>query len=305
MKKFVKVLIALILLLSLVGLSNTQTASAANAFIKPNNGSYTSYFGYRTVNGVYGFHAGVDIGANGSTLNIAASAAGTVRSVTTHSGGLGKHIVLRHTLGGKTYDTVYGHLSAFSVSVGQTVSQGQKIGTMGTTGYSTGTHLHFEIHPNGRVNTSTAVDPIPYLNGTINPAPDVNYHQYDGTWAVVKIVNPTGGSYANLFEYVGYGIKGTLPVGNTYKVYGHKEYASNGDLYYNVGPGYIHGNYGEVNNHHAVVSGTITTYNSPNGTVNRSLASGTYRVHAARDGWYDLGASTWVKADQIKVIKNP
>ena len=88
-------------------------------------------------------------------------------------------------------------------------------------------------------------------------------------------------------------------------MYDKKEYTDTGVLYYNVGPGYIHNAYGVINNHHAVVSSSITTYNSPNGSVNRTLAAGTYKVHAAKDGWYDLGGSTWVRDNQIKVIKNP
>ena len=307
MKKIVKILAVFVLMLSVLGLVNSQSASAASTFIKPNDGSYTSYFGMRTIEGqAPRMHYGVDIGRNGSTLNIKASAAAKVNRVVYNHSSLGNYIILRHTLGGKTYDTLYGHLSSISVSSGQSVSQGSKIGVMGTTGRSTGVHLHFELHPGGYGGNATAVNPLPYLNGTINPAPPaVDYHEYDGTWAVVKIVHPAGGSTANLFANVGSGIIKTLPVGGVYKVYGKKHYNDNGDLWYDVGPGYIKYNYGEINNHHAVVSSTITTYNSINGSVNRSLSPGTYSTHGAQDGWYNLGANTWVKADQVKIIKNP
>lgn len=305
MKKFVKVLAVFVMLMSMLGMANIQSASAASSFIKPNDGSYTSYFGMRQLSGSEPrMHYGVDIGGNGSSLNIKASASGTVSRVVYGHYGFGNYVILRHSLGGKTYDTVYAHLSSVSVSTGQSVSQGSKIGVMGSTGNSTGIHLHFELHPGGYAGNSSAVNPMPYINGTIDPEP-VTYHEYDGTWAVAEIVHPNGGSTANLFANVGYGIIRTLPVGDVYKVYGKKHYNDNGDLWYDLGPGYIKYNYGKINNHHAVVSSTISTYNSINGSFNRSLSPGTYSTHGAQDGWYNLGANTWVKADQIKVIKNP
>lgn len=284
-------------------------AFAATAFDWPSAGVVTSEFGYRDGR----LHSGIDMDITvAGTTPIKASAAGRVLTAyagcpNTPSyscgGQLGNHIILRHTVNGKTYDTVYAHLqSNLTVSVNQTVSQGQQLGWMGNSGNSTSQHLHFEIHPGGRIDQSTARNPRDYI-GKIDVQP--TYHTYDGTWAIVEITNPNGGSTANLFGNVGYGIIGTLDVGGAYKVYGKREYAENGDLYYNVGPGYIHHAYGILKNHHAVVSGTINTYNSPNGTFNRTLAAGTYKVHAAQDGWYNLGGTTWVNANQIKVIKNP
>jgi murein DD-endopeptidase MepM/ murein hydrolase activator NlpD len=67
----------------------------------------------------------------------------------------GYYVIVDH---GNGLKTLYAHLRSISVSVGQTVSQGQTLGPSGTTGYSTGVHLHFEVHKNG-----TRVDPIPYL----------------------------------------------------------------------------------------------------------------------------------------------
>lgn len=315
MKKSVKIFVALALMFTLMSTLNTPGASAAQFFIKPSAGSYTSPFGYRASTGTY--HYGIDI-ATGGTVAVNASAAGTVRVAangcadvgfygSTCNSGWGNYIIVTHSAAnGQVFETVYAHLKgALSVSVGQKVSQGQRLGTMGSSGSSTGQHLHFELHKGMRSGSSTAVDPMPYITGQIDPSP-VTYHTYDGTWAVVKIVSPTGGSTANLFQHVGYGIIGTLPVGNTYKVYDQAVYSEDETKYYNVGPGYIHHAYGEVNNHHAVVDVAITTYTQPNGTVvNRTVEKGTYRIHAAKDGWYDLGASTWVKADKIKVIKNP
>ena len=86
----------------------------------------------------YGYQHAMDIAGGG---NIYAAAAGTVETATYQSGGFGNYIVILHNDGTRT---LYGHLSSRSVSAGQYVSQGQKIGVMGSTGNSSGTHLHFE-----------------------------------------------------------------------------------------------------------------------------------------------------------------
>lgn len=96
-------------------------------------------------------HAGVDF--TGSKT-IKASDGGTVTFVGTKSG-YGKTIIIDH---GNGFETLYGHLSSYSVSKGDKVDKGDSIGVMGNTGRSTGTHLHFEIHKNG-----SAVNPLSYL----------------------------------------------------------------------------------------------------------------------------------------------
>jgi len=80
----------------------------------------------------------MDIAGGG---NILAAEAGTVETATYQSGGFGNYVVIKHSSG---YRTLYGHLSSYSVTPGQKVSKGQKIGVMGSTGNSSGTHLHFE-----------------------------------------------------------------------------------------------------------------------------------------------------------------
>lgn len=86
----------------------------------------------------YGYQNALDIAGGG---NIYAAAAGTVETAAYQSGGFGNYIVIRHGDGTRT---LYAHLSSRSVSEGQQVSQGQTIGVMGTTGNSSGVHLHFE-----------------------------------------------------------------------------------------------------------------------------------------------------------------
>ena len=98
-------------------------------------------------------HRGIDI-ARPTSRAILASDNGVVVSVGP-DGGYGNKVVIDHNNG---YKTLYAHLASIKVSVGQTVSQGTKLGVMGTTGHSTGIHLHFEVTKNG-----TLVDPMSVL----------------------------------------------------------------------------------------------------------------------------------------------
>lgn len=130
-------------------------------FIRPASGGVSQGFGPASgVNG-YTFHNGVDIsGPVGSPIR--AAAAGTV--ITAGSGGpYGNHVMISHFLDGQVYTTVYAHMNSLSVGAGQTVSQGQSLGTLGSTGNSTGPHLHFELHV-GRYQYS-ATGPA----NTVNP----------------------------------------------------------------------------------------------------------------------------------------
>ena len=145
--------------------TNTGT-TITGAFIKPASGYISSPFGYRTspINGAQEFHRGVDIAGSGT---ISAAQAGVVEVATYHYS-YGNYVVINHgKINGVTIKTLYAHMqSGLSVSVGQTVSQGQKIGVMGTTGSSTGVHLHFEVQENGAV-----VNPMSYINGITTGTP--------------------------------------------------------------------------------------------------------------------------------------
>ncbi|NLD31442.1 MAG: LysM peptidoglycan-binding domain-containing protein, partial [Trichococcus flocculiformis] len=98
---------------------------------------------------------------------ISAAQTGVVEVATYHYS-YGNYVVINHgKINGVTIKTLYAHMqSGLSVSVGQTVSQGQKIGVMGTTGSSTGVHLHFEVQENGAV-----VNPMNYINGITTGTP--------------------------------------------------------------------------------------------------------------------------------------
>lgn len=109
-------------------------------------GRLSSNFGYRThpITGVRTFHAGIDIAA--PTGNpVYAYADGTVIQVGWHNS-YGKYIMISHGAG---LVTVYMHLSSFAVDSGDKVRVGEKIGNVGNTGFSTGSHLHFEVRLNG------------------------------------------------------------------------------------------------------------------------------------------------------------
>ena len=109
----------------------------------------SSYFGYRWGK----VHEAIDIAGSGEGSPIYAAGAGTVVTARTNSGSLGTYVTISHSNG---YYTLYGHMSSRTVSEGQTVAKGQQIGTMGHTGFATGTHLHFGLYYGG----------LPYRDGT-------------------------------------------------------------------------------------------------------------------------------------------
>lgn len=146
--------------------SNGTTGSTHAELIYPlmNPAPMTSRYGWRThpLTGTRRFHSGVDIGAPSGTP-VVATASGTVVSAG-WNGGYGKAIVIQH---GDTQQTLYGHLSEISVQAGQTVPQGTVIGLVGSTGNSTGPHLHFETRSPG-ANGWVAVDPTPEVQYAID-----------------------------------------------------------------------------------------------------------------------------------------
>jgi murein DD-endopeptidase MepM/ murein hydrolase activator NlpD len=120
-------------------------------YIWPTKGVLTSGFGWRWGR----MHKGIDIASSIGTPVVAA-AAGTVVSAGWNDGGYGYLVEIRHEDGSLT---LYAHNSRILVREGQYVEQGQPISEMGSTGYSTGPHLHFEIHPSGQ----GAVNPMAYM----------------------------------------------------------------------------------------------------------------------------------------------
>ena len=125
-------------------------AARAPLVVRPADGAYTSGFGMRWGS----MHSGIDI-ANVEGTPIRAVADGTVID-SGPAQGYGQWIRIRHEDGSIS---VYGHMQSLYVAVGEQVHAGQDIAGMGSLGFSTGSHLHFEIWPDG----ATAVDPEPWL----------------------------------------------------------------------------------------------------------------------------------------------
>jgi murein DD-endopeptidase MepM/ murein hydrolase activator NlpD len=112
----------------------------------------------------YGPHAGIDL-SNSQSVPILAAASGTVTVSGVHTA-YGEYISIKHTINGQDYVTKYAHLAAGSrrVKVGDIVASGQQIGMMGSTGNSTGPHLHFEIHKGQDQFQASAQNPRDYIS---------------------------------------------------------------------------------------------------------------------------------------------
>lgn len=137
------------------GSSSSSPVMGTGKFIQPASGRLSSNFGYR-IHPVYKyrkFHSGVDIAAPGGTPIYAADNGRVIFSG--RKGGYGNTVIVDHG-GGLT--TLYAHCSALYASVGKKVSKGTHIAAVGSTGLSTGNHLHFEVRVNG-----SPVNPLNYL----------------------------------------------------------------------------------------------------------------------------------------------
>lgn len=133
----------------------SKGAEATGALVWPYDGPITSPFGWRThpIFGTQTFHTGIDIGADHGDPVVAAD--GGVVIYADWMGGYGKAVIIDH---GGGISTLYAHNSQLLVSEGQRVQKGQTISLIGTTGYSTGPHLHFEVRQNG-----SPTNPMSYL----------------------------------------------------------------------------------------------------------------------------------------------
>ncbi|BCJ92879.1 hypothetical protein acsn021_04480 [Anaerocolumna cellulosilytica] len=136
--------------------NSDNTSTTSFAWPVPASRRITSYFGNRNqpTAGASTYHKGIDIGASTGT-EIVAAASGTVVTAA-HSSSAGNYIMISH--GNSTF-TVYMHCSKLLVSVGQQVNQGETIALVGSTGVSTGPHLHFGVSVNGGY-----VNPLNYVS---------------------------------------------------------------------------------------------------------------------------------------------
>lgn len=136
----------------------------AKPFQLPVSGYVSSPFGPRNnpLTGKSEIHTGIDL-VNAKGTPIQAAAGGIVLRAGSATG-YGNVVMITHLIDGKVWTTVYGHLDSVAVEAGQTVMPGTVIGKLGSTGWSTGPHLHFEIHQGEwAVGQPNAVDPAPYI----------------------------------------------------------------------------------------------------------------------------------------------
>lgn len=155
-----------------------------------------------------GWHIGTDI--VGDDRQVRAIADGTVISINNHGKAYGNHITIRHDDG---MVSLYAHLDSIDVAIGQRLTLGTKIGTMGATGNATGAHLHLELHigayrypPKGSTPDTCKwlVDPIGWIEDRIGgeDMPEVKdlqiWRKETGKAVIVKAVNIDGSNYIKL-----------------------------------------------------------------------------------------------------------
>lgn len=134
------------------GMNNTgNVIDIGISLIRPVSGVLTSRFGWRSRDN----HKGIDIGASYGTPIYAAASGTVIFAEYGYGGGYGNHVIISH---GNGVTTLYGHCSSLAVTTGEYVSQGQVIAYVGSTGISTGNHLHLEVRVNG-----VAQDPQNYV----------------------------------------------------------------------------------------------------------------------------------------------
>lgn len=151
---------------------NSANNGTGNVFVGdfawpvPNYYVITTEFGeiYNLVNPAGSAHTGADIAGSGiNGKPIKAMADGTVTTASYGSYGYGNYVIINHgknTTDGNVYISLYGHASSLAVSKGQKVTKGQVIAYVGSTGNSTGSHLHFEVYQNGK-----RVNPLQFYSG--------------------------------------------------------------------------------------------------------------------------------------------
>ncbi len=130
----------------------------------PASTTMSSAYGFRSCSGCSSDHKGIDLNP-GNGYPVESIADGVVVLAEESDAGLGVQVVIEHVIDGQVVRTVYGHLQfgSLGVATGDTVTMGQQIGLVGSTGASTGAHLHFEV-----IINDEQVDPLPWITEHAN-----------------------------------------------------------------------------------------------------------------------------------------
>jgi len=136
--------------------------TSGGVFQRPTSGIVTQGWGPAGGANGYSFHNALDTAGPVGTPIMAAQTGTVTRAG--WGGPYGNHVIITHVIGGQVWTTLYAHMSSLSVSAGQRVTRGQNIGAMGSTGNSTGSHLHFEVHRGNYSYSATSA------GNTVNPS---------------------------------------------------------------------------------------------------------------------------------------
>jgi uncharacterized protein YraI len=284
---------SLIFLIAAVGAAHAQ-------FVYPESGTLTStYYSPRP----YGIHAALDI-ATAQWKPIGAARHGQV-VFRGWSGGYGNLVIIDHGAGYRTY---YGHQVAFNCYVGQSVSTGQTIGYVGTTGNSTGPHVHWEIRRWGAKQYMPGSSGQWVTKGTAFP------HSYPGLSGSTGSPGPTNGTNSLKCVKVttsdlnvrtgpgtGYSIKGMVHLNQLYV--SHTQSAGWHKVWYDGTDGWIYGGYAAVSSGHTGEKCTASALNVRTGpgtnyAVSGQIHSGQIYIRLGTSGvWahiYWKGTTRWV-----------
>lgn len=277
-------------------------ALASGEFVYPQSGPLTStYYSPRP----YGIHAALDI-AGPNLTPVTAARAGRV-SFAGWNGGYGNLTIITHENG---YQTYYGHASRIVVSVGQQVARGQQIAVEGSTGNSTGPHVHFEIRRNGvklympgssgqYVVRGNAVPwTYPGLSGNPSPSPSSTAQQVTADTLNVRTGPGTG-----------YSIMGTVRNGQIYAAN-----ASSGGwhrIYYDNRTGWCSDSYltrrtNGIGRRITASALNVRTGPSTGNAITGTCTSGeTFIANTLQDGWLRIwyrGAQYWISAQYTTIV---